>query len=286
VTAADPALPADLRSRVLDAARRARAAGDTVPAVPVISPVDAFGRAAGALYRTLRGLDDADWRRPTLRDLDVQGLVGHLTGVEEDVQRCLAGDPAVAEAEHVASTQAAAIRQAHLRPAQTIAEWRRTVSRTLALLATRDDLGAWVAMHGTRLPLHALLVVRAFELWTHENDIRLVSRLPLSAPDPSTLRLMTALVAGLLPTVAAGAGLPGPARLHLVLTGPGGGTWDLEIDGDARPEPATMSIVTDAVGFCRLAADRVTPAQLTVLTSGDREQAAGVLAATALLALD
>jgi len=98
VTAADPVLPADLRSRVLDAARRARAAGDTVPAVPVISPVDAFGRAAGALYRTLRGLDDADWRRPTLRDLDVQGLVGHLTGVEEDVQRCLAGDPAVAEA--------------------------------------------------------------------------------------------------------------------------------------------------------------------------------------------
>jgi len=286
VTAADPVLPADLRSRVLDAARRARAAGDTVPAVPVISPVDAFGRAAGALYRTLRGLDDADWRRPALRDLDVQGLVGHLTGVEEDVQRCLAGDPAVAEAEHVASTQAAAIRQAHHRPAQTIAEWRRTVSRTLALLATRDDLGAWVALHGITLPLHALLVVRAFELWTHENDIRLVSRLPLSAPDPSTLRLMTTLVAGLLPAVAAGAGLPGPARLHLVLTGPGGGTWDLEIDGDTRPEPATMSIVTDAVGFCRLAADRVTPAQLTVLTSGDRDQAAGVLAATALLALD
>jgi uncharacterized protein (TIGR03083 family) len=288
VTAADAVLPADLRSRVLDAARRARTAGVTVPAVPVISPVDAFGRAAGALYRTLRGLDAADWRRPTLRDLDVQGLVGHLTGVEEDVQRCLAGDPAVAEAEHVASTQAAAIRQAHQRPAQTIAEWRRAVSRTLSLLAVQvhDDLGAWVALHGITLPLHALLVVRAFELWTHENDIRVVSSLPLSAPDPSTLQLMTTLVAALLPTVASRAGLPGPARLHLVLTGPGGGTWDLEIDGDTRPEPATMSIVTDAVGFCRLAADRVTPAQLAVSTSGDRDQAAGVLAAAALLALD
>ena len=286
MTAAEPVLPTGLRSRVLDAARRARTAGVTVPAVPVISPVDAFSRAAGALYRTLRGLDAADWRRPTLRDLDVQGLVGHLTGVEEDVQRCLAGDPAVAEAEHVASTQAAAIRQADHRPAQTIAEWRRAVTRTLALLATRDDLGAWVALHGIGLPLHALLVVRAFELWTHENDIRVVSSLPLSAPDPSTLQLMTTLVAGLLPTVAGRAGLPGPARLHLVLTGPGGGTWDLEIDGDTRPEPAKMSIVTDAVGFCRLAADRVTPAQLAVFTSGDRDQAAGVLAATALLALD
>ena len=47
-----------------------------------------------------------------LRDLDVQGLVGHLTGVEEDVQRCLAGDPSVGQADHVESTQLAADRQA------------------------------------------------------------------------------------------------------------------------------------------------------------------------------
>lgn len=286
MTAAEPALPAGLRSRVLDASRRARAAGQTVPAVQVISPVDAFGRAAGVLYRTLRGLDAADWRRPALRDLDVQGLVGHLTGVEEDVQRCLAGDPAVAGAEHVASTQAAASRQANHRPAQTVAEWRRAVSRTLALLAAYDDLDAWVAVHGMRLPLHALLVVRAFELWTHESDIRRACRLPLTAPDPPTLRLMTNLVAGLLPATAGGAGLPGRTRLRLVLTGPGGGTWDLEIGGGKGPEPAEMSIVTDAVGFCRLAADRITPAQLGAQISGDRDQAAGVLAATATLALD
>src|SRR5215469_767764 len=282
---AGPVLPTGLRERVIAAALRARAAGRPDPVPEAISPAEALSRAADAFHGLLLELPDADWARPALRDLDVQGLVGHLTGVEEDVQRCLAGDPAVAEAEHVASTQAAAIRQAHHRAAQTLAEWRRAVSRTLALLAVRDDLDALVALHGIQLPLHALLVVRAFELWTHENDIRLVSRLPLSTPDPSTLRLMTSLVAGLLPIAADRAGLPGPARLHLVLTGPGGGTWDVEIGGDTRPEPAEMSIVTDAVGFCRLAADRVTPAQLAVLTTGDRDQAAGVLAATATLAL-
>ena len=286
MTAAEPVLPADLRSRVLDAARRARAAGETVPAVPAISPVDAFARAAGALHRTLRALDAADWRRPALRDLNVHGLVGHLTGVEEDVQRCLAGDPAVAAAEHVASTQAAASRQAGQRPAQTIAEWRRAVSRTLALLADRGNLGAWVAVYGQRLPLHALLVVRAFELWTHESDIRRATGRPLTVPDPSTLRLMTTLVAELLPGAAGLAGLSGPARLHLVLTGPGGGTWDLEIAGDGSPKPAEVGIVTDATAFCRLAANRVTPAELAPQISGDSEQAAGVLAATSLLALD
>ncbi len=59
-------LPADLRARVLDASRRARAAGQPVPAVPAISPADAHRRAADALYRTLRALDAGDWRwRPS-----------------------------------------------------------------------------------------------------------------------------------------------------------------------------------------------------------------------------
>jgi hypothetical protein len=165
--------------RVLDASRRARAAGEPVPEVPAISPAEAFSLAADALYRTLTALNTADWSLPAIRDLDAQGLVGHLTGVEEDVQRCLAGDQAVS-----------------------------------------------LAGHGMRLPLGALLVVRAFELWIHENDIRLAAGLPLAVPDAPVLRVMTRLAARLLPGAAARAGVPGPGRLHLVLTGPGGGTWD------------------------------------------------------------
>ena len=84
-------------------------------------------------------------------------------------------------------------------------------------------------MHGMRLPLASLLVVRAFELWAHDNDIRLVAGLPPSVPDPSTLSLMTELAARLLPHAAALAGLDEPVSLHLVLTGPGGGTWDVPI---------------------------------------------------------
>jgi mycothiol maleylpyruvate isomerase-like protein len=69
-------------------------AGRPVPDVPEISPLEAFSRAADALYGMLCALRDEDWRRTVLRDLDVQRLIGHLTGVEEDMQRCLSGDPA------------------------------------------------------------------------------------------------------------------------------------------------------------------------------------------------
>jgi len=279
-----PVLPPGLRERVLAASLRARDAGRPVPDAPEISSVEAFSRTASAFYAVLCILDDDDWRTPVLRGLDVQGLVGHLIGVEADVHRALAGDPGVADAEHVESTQAAALDQAARRPAQTRADWRRAVDRTLDLVRPADAR-ARVAVHGLRLPVSALLVVRAFELWTHENDIRQAVRWAPSVPDPSTLRLMTDLAARLLPH--AGAALPEPVDVRLVLTGPGGGTWDVTIgSAPAAPAAATVAIVADAVGFCRLAANRLTPDDLDVNVTGDPARAAAVLAAATTLALD
>jgi uncharacterized protein (TIGR03083 family) len=283
--ARDHALPAALRDRVLAAALRARGVGRAEPAVPEIAPAEAFRRAAGAFHDTLRELRDDQWRAPALRGLDVQGLVGHLTGVEEDTRRGLAGDPAVAAADHVESTQAAADRQAGRPPDQTRAEWRCAADRTLALVRACGDPCAEVAVHGMRVPLDLLLVIRAFELWVHENDIRAAAGLPPSAPDASTLTLMTGAAVRLLPLVAARTGLDGPTSVHLVLTGPGGGTWDVSL-GRAAPAPAAVAIVTDALGFCRLVANRTTPASLDAHVTGDPDRAAAVLAAATALALD
>ena len=44
--------------------------------------------------------------------------------------------------------------------------------------------------------------------------------------------------------------------------------------------------MTDAVGFCRLAANRVTPAELDPHITGDESRAVSVLAAASTLALD
>jgi uncharacterized protein (TIGR03083 family) len=284
MTAADrepPLLPPGLRERVLAASLRARDAGRPVPDAPEISAAEAYSRAASAFYTALCFLSDDDWRTPVLRDLDVQGLVGHLIGVEHDVHRALAGDPAVADADHVESTQAAAVRQAARAPAGTRTEWRHAADRTLDLVRSADGR-AVVALHGLRLPVRTLLIVRAFELWTHENDIRQAVGWAASVPDPSTLRLMTDLAARLLPQ--AGAGLGEATDVRLVLTGPGGGTWDVTVGSD--PPAASVAIVTDAVGFCRLAANRVTPAELDVSVTGDPARAAAVLFAVTTLALD
>jgi len=286
VNVSNPALAPEVRARVLAAATHARAAGQPVPAVPAISPVEAYRRAADALDRTLATLGEDEWRRPAIRDLDVQGLLGHLTGVEEDVRRAIEGDPAVADAGHVESTQAAAERQAGRPPARTLGEWRDATGQTIALLDGIDDLDRGIALHGMRLPLGSLMLVRAFELWVHENDIRLSTGQPPSAPDPSALRLMTTLAARLLPSAARRGGLAVAARLRLVLTGNGGGTWDLVLGEDDAVEPPRLSIVADAVGFCRLAADRIRPADLAAHVTGNAELAAGVLAAATALALD
>jgi uncharacterized protein (TIGR03083 family) len=295
--AAPGGLPAGMRERVLAASWQARPAGRPEPEPAEISPAEAFRRAADALDGLLATLGDDDWLVPVLRDLDVQGLVGHLTGVEEDVHRCLSGDPGVADTDHVEASQPAAARQAGCRADQTRAEWRRAAGRTLDLVRARPGSPPGLAspsgvasppelaLHGMRLSLDTLLVVRAFELWTHENDIRQAAGLPLAVPDPSALRLMTGLAAPALPLGAARTGLDPPVHVHLVLTGPGGGTWDVLL-GEGGPDPESVRIVTGTVGFCRLVANRVAPADLDLDITGDRGRAAGVLAAAAALALD
>lgn len=280
-----PALPVGLRERVLAASLAARAAGSAWPLVPAITGAEAFARAADAFDVLLGALREEDWARPALRELDVQGLVGHLTGVEEDMHRALALDPEVAMASHVASTQPAADRQAGRAVAQTHAEWRRAADRTLELARGVGDPGAELAVHGLRLPLDLLLIARAFELWVHEIDIRRAVGLPPAVPDESTLSLMTSSVAGMLPLAAALTGVHEPTSVHLVLTGPGGGTWDLSIG--AGPDAAlATTIVTDAIGFCHLVGNRAAPDDLELYITGDSGRAARVLAAASALALD
>ncbi len=277
-------LPAGLRDRVLRASHAARGAGRALPELPSIDATEAFRRAADAFYGVLCALSDEEWQRPVLRGLTVQGLVGHLIGVEHDGQRAVAGDPIVAELDHVESTQPEADRQAGRPAAATRSEWRAAVDLTIRLMAALDHEGE-VAVHRMRLSVGALAVVRAFELWTHENDIRSATALPPSVPDPSTLRLMSDLAARALPVGADRVGLRGHTRVRLVLTGPGGGTWDVAL-GDSTGAGVPVRIIADAVDLCRLAANRAVPDELDLHVSGDLEQAEQVLAAIAALALD
>jgi hypothetical protein len=66
--------------------------------------------------------------------------------------RLAAGDDlALAEADHVGSTQPWATRQAGQPPASTRTQWRGAADRSLALAREHGDLSAAVALHGMRL---------------------------------------------------------------------------------------------------------------------------------------
>lgn len=303
--------PAGLRDRVLSASLAARPFGRAVPAVDPAPPVSAFRHAADRLGSTLDSLAEAEWRTPAIRGLDVQRLVGHLTGVESDLRRALTGDPGVASADHVESTQPAADRQAGRSPADTLTDWRAAVESTLSAVAAHGDLSTVITLHRVPLPLGDLLIGRSFELWAHENDVRKATGRPPSVPDAPTLRAMAILAATLLP-VAVGRrgrsepvdrreplGLSEPLGLRLVLTGPGGGAWDLPIGqrptpAGQRPTPAAqrppvrpdLLIVADVVDFCRLVSNRVAPGELAAHVTGHPADAELVFTAAASLALD
>ena len=148
------------------------------------------------------------------------------------------------------------------------------------------DLDAAVAVHGMRLPLRALLVVRSFELWTHEDDVRRVVGLPPSVPDPAVLRLMTGLAASLLPHGVAQVTDELPSvDVHLVLTGAGGGTWDVPI-GERVAAAPEVAIVADAVRFCRLVAARLGVDELGGHITDEPGLVGAVLAGAAALSLD
>jgi uncharacterized protein (TIGR03083 family) len=290
-----------LAEAVFDAAMAARSAGRPVDEPSPISAVEAFRRAVASLDRLLMSLAPEHWHRRALRGLDVQRLVGHLTGVEHAFQAgLLSSDGPQGDADHVASTDGEAEAQRGRRPEVTLAQWRGATTATLRALerveTSPERLEDPVGLHGLRMPLGPLLVARTFELWTHEEDIRRATVRPLQAPDPASLRLMTELAVAMLPAGMRRANRPGRGRrARIVLTGTGGGTWQTQLGtapGDSQPDGsapegrADVRVVVDAVDFCRLVANRMDPATIATVVTGDDALAQDLFVGAASLALD
>jgi len=288
--------PHRLGQTVLESALAARSAGRPVGEPPPISPVEAFRRAVTAVDEVLTSLAPAEWRRPALRGLDVQHLVGHLTGVERDFHTGLTAPEGVhGDDDHVTATDPTVAAQSGRTPAETYDEWREAAAETLGALRDVEGssavIGAVVPLHGLHMPLGQLLVVRTFELWTHEEDIRRATGRALQPPDAASLRLMTDLAVAMLPGVMGGAERSGEGRVaRIVLTGAGGGTWQMHLGSSPHaPSPegsVDVRIVLDAVDFCRLVANRVDPAALAAVVTGDPVLATDLFVGAASLALD
>lgn len=283
--------PPGLRDRILTGALSSRDAGRPVDPPPGIPPLEAFRRTVRSMDSLLAELTDAEWAAPALRGLTVQALIGHLIGVEHDFLAAVRGlIPAQPGAEdHIGATQTSVLEQLGKSPHQTLHDWRQAVTHTGDVLRDRagdDRSTSPVSMHGITLPVGDFLVVRAFEMWTHEEDVRRATGRPLAPPDDSTLSLMSRLAATLLPHAMARTGRTDAAEVRLVLTGRGGGTFTVHVGQQPAETVDRSRLIMDTVQFCRVVADRLPDADVTVDISGDPALAAAALAGARSLALD
>jgi uncharacterized protein (TIGR03083 family) len=283
--------PPGLRDRILAGALSSRDAGRPVNPPPGIPPLEAFRRTVRAMDTLLNDLSDSEWTAPALRALTVQGLIGHLIGVERDFLGAVRGlIPAQPGADdHIGSTQTSALEQLGKSPDQTLHEWRQAVTDTTDALrdvSESDRPARPVSMHGFTLPLGDFLIVRAFEMWTHEEDVRRATGRPLLPPDDATLSLMSRLATTLLPHAMARTGRSSPAEVRLVLTGRGGGTFTVQVGQQSAESADRTRLIMDTVQFCRVVADRLAAPDVTADVSGDQELAAAALAGARSLALD
>jgi uncharacterized protein (TIGR03083 family) len=249
---------------------------------------------AAAVYRArvedlaavIDSLAGGDWQPPAQPYAwPVHGLVAHLLVIERytAAQLGVGTMPAGDQLDHLglgADVIAAELRED---PRATGARWRDTA----AVIA--DHVSAPTFDPQGPLPLHhwpfqaeTALVVRGFELWTHADDIRRAVGRPLEVPAPGELRTMSTTSVTSLPLALAVVAPDVPMQpTRFVLTGAGGGTFDLstEIPGERN------LVAMDVVDYCRVVARRITADELDCDVEGDPRLTRALLEAAAIVAM-
>jgi uncharacterized protein (TIGR03083 family) len=259
---------------VMQAALAARPAV-TMQLPPTDNEAAAFARAIDDVRNTITLINADDWGRPAVNGLSVGELVGHLIGTQLSMAAELGlGIAASSSTDHIESTRTAISAGAASTPVAAATEFGRVSAILTDHLLQLDDSGlAAQSRFGTiEAEISFLLVVRVFELWTHDNDLRRAVGLDRVEPDDDRLWMMTRTVMPVVERI-------GGDRLRIVLTGAGGGVWPA-----SRDEVAEIAL--DAVAFCKRVANRVSLDDLDVDVSGDVAAANTLLDELATLALD
>ena len=283
-------LPATLVPAALAARPAGRWSGFT--AADDISALEGYVRGVAGFGAVIASLREADFAAAVPTYATVRDLVAHLVGIEHYVGAQIglwAGESAERDASHLAVAAAAIERLRGRPPAAVVTAWRHAADAVVVQLRRQphrlDDPGSW---HGAPLDVRSLLVVRTFELWTHADDVRVALGRSREQPTNGQLKLMTDLAAAILPLGLALTGATFPDRtVRLVLTGAGGGTWRRPLHPHSPiGDHDDLLIVVDAVGFCRLAANRCRPADLDAYIEGDAAMARAIFAGMVALAAD
>lgn len=281
-TVMDP--PPALRADALARAVSGRLPGRPVDAVRPCEPAVAFERTVADLDQLLGSLTGPEWDALAHAEHGrVRDLVAHLVGVERLVLRWLDPDDAVPDLpDHVAATQPVVAELAGTEPEEIARQWHESARAVAAAAAGDGDRP--VAFHDLTLSVDQLLVTRTGELWAHAIDICRATGRPLPLLDMERIAMLCDALLAALPLAMAYRGTTAPGRAaRVVLTGPAGGTFTVPLAPEPQVTEPDVTIVTDAVDFCRVSVRRLRAEQLDAVVEGDR--ALGDLVLTSIDAL-
>jgi uncharacterized protein (TIGR03083 family) len=255
---------------------RANVLGDlaTVPA----TGVDAYRELTGTLDAELDAVPYDAVERVTHNGLTVRQLIAHLDAIDRAfVSEMTADEPSGATfgAAMLEEVTAEALAADGDKPFDDVVrDWRSTTSTIVdaaAAAGPRSVMG---------FTADDALVIRAFETWMHLDDVRRRLDRPAYTPSAATLRAMADLSMQLLPAALAVTGRAHPGEsLRMVLTGPGGKTWDVPMaPGEAVSDPPTV-MTLDIVAWCRRFADRLDADEVPFAVDGNAALAHDVVAA-------
>lgn len=280
--------PEELRGRTLRAAFDRRPAGRPVDAPERCTPADAYARTVAEFSELIRSLSDDEWDTAAHAEHGtVRELVAHLIGVERLSARWLSAEPDMpALLDHVAATREVVAEYRDADPAELAQEWTDAARDVLAAAAEGDPARP-VTFHDLTLNVAGHLVTRTFELWAHGMDIALATGRPMPTLDDERMALLSSRLMAVVPHALAYRRTPAAGRTaRFVLTGVAGGCYTVPLaPGETAAEPDFV-LVADVVDVCRVAARRLSPADLDATIDGDRELADLVLAGIDAFARD
>jgi hypothetical protein len=144
---------------------------------------------------------------------------------------------------------------------------------------------------GGRATTGVAVLVRAFETWTHADDIRRAIGTGMVDPPPASLLTMAHTACGFVPTMLAARGAFHPGRLvRFRFTDLDSAAWDVDLGafGSVRPaggDSIDAEIITNAAAACRCMSARVDPCELIYDVDGDQQLARDVVSAFPALAV-
>jgi uncharacterized protein (TIGR03083 family) len=284
-TVTDP--PPALRAGTLARALSGRLPGRPLDAAQPCEPAVAFDRTVADLDDLLRSLTSDEWDALAHAEHGrVRDLVAHLAGVERLVLRWLDPNDTVPDLpDHVAATRPVVAELAGADPRDVARQWHEGARMVAA--AAAGDRGRLVVFHDLTISVDQLLVTRTGELWAHAIDICQASGRPLPQLDMERMAMLCNELMAAAPLAMAYRGTTVPGRsARVVLTGPAGGTFTVPLAPQDQAVEPDVTIVADAVDFCRVAVRRLRPNQLDTAIEGDRALGDLVLASIDALARD